>query len=45
MTIAEIEQQMQKRLNQLAAQDPVYNRLMGRLDALKEQEQDEPETD
>jgi len=35
--IKQIEQQIRQRIDQLAAADAVCNRLLGRLDVLKEQ--------
>lgn len=41
--IEEIEAQIRQRMDVLAGQDPICNRLMGRLDIIREQENtDEP---
>lgn len=37
--IQEIEKKIHDRMNQLAQQDPYCNRLMGRLELLREQEE------
>tara|TARA_R110000824_G_scaffold203720_1_gene388333 strand:+ start:256 stop:408 length:153 start_codon:yes stop_codon:yes gene_type:complete len=36
--IEEIEAQIRQRMDVLAGQDPICNRLMGRLDIIREQE-------
>ena len=41
--IEELEKAIQERMNQLANQDPTCNRLMGRLDVLREQEPVKPD--